>query len=106
MGALAAAGGLLLPPVAVVMIFGALYARFGELAALQRVLVGLAAAAAGLIIAAAAKMTEPLFRRAAGPAPYVAVAVFAAVGFARLPMLWVLLGALPLSLALAWWWRR
>ena len=105
-GALAAAGGLLVPPVVVVMGLGALYARFGEVPAIQGVLVGLAAAAAGLIIAAAARMTEPLFRRAAGPAPYVAVAVFCAIGLARWPMLWVLIGAAPFSVALAFWWRR
>lgn len=106
LGALAAAGGLLVPPVIVVMTLGALYAWFGEVQALQRILVGLAAAAAGLIIAAVAKMAEPLFRRAAGPAPYVAVAVFAAVGLARVPMLWVLFAVLPASLGLAWWWWR
>jgi chromate transporter len=106
LGALAASTGLLVPPMIVVMALGALYARFGALPAVQGILTGLAAAAAGLILAAAAKMTEPLFRRAAGPAPYVAVAVFAAVGLARWPMLWVLLGAAPVSLLLAWWWRR
>jgi chromate transporter len=106
LGALAAAGGLLVPPVMLVMGLGALYARFGSLPAMQGVLLGLAAAAAGLIVAAAARMCEPLFRRATGPAPYVAVAVFAAIGFARWPMLWVLLGAAPFSIALAWWWRR
>jgi chromate transporter len=106
LGAVAAAAGLLVPPVIVVMALGALYVRFGEAPALKGVLEGLAAAAAGLIIAAAARMAEPLFRRAAGPAPYVAVAVFAAVGLARWPMLHVLLAGMPVSIALAWWWRR
>ncbi|HEX2216413.1 MAG TPA: chromate transporter [Xanthobacteraceae bacterium] len=106
LGATAAAAGLLIPPVAVVMVLGALYARFGQLPAMQRILEGLAAAAAGLIIAAAAKMAEPLFRRAAGPAPYVALIVFALIALLRWPMLWVLIAAAPLSVLLAWWWRR
>jgi chromate transporter len=106
LGALAAAAGLVVPPVVIVMALGALYARYGSLPAIQGILEGLAASAAGLIIAAAAKMTEPLLRRAAGPAPYVAAAVFVAIGLLRWPMLWVLIAAAPLSVLLAWWWRR
>jgi chromate transporter len=104
-GAAAAACGLVVPPVMVVMVLGALYARFGQLPSIQGALQGLSAAAAGLIIAAAAKMSEPLFRRGTGPAPFVAVAVFLVVPL-RWPMLWVLVAAAPLSILLAWWWRR
>jgi chromate transporter len=106
LGAVAAAAGLVAPPVILVMALGALYARWGQFPALQNSLQGLAAAAAGLIIAAAAKMTEPLFRRGAGPAPYVAVAVFLMVAIARWPLLWVLAAGMPVSVLLAWWWRR
>lgn len=105
-GAIAATCGLLIPPVMVVMVLGALYAQFGELPALQGILKGLAAAAAGLIIAAALRMIEPLFRKAAGPAPYVAAVLFLGVGILRIPMLWALAAILPVSIALAWWWRR
>jgi chromate transporter len=106
LGALAAAAGLVLPPVAIVMVLGALYARFGEFPALKGVLEGLAAAAAGLIIAAAARMIEPLFRRSAGPAPYVAFVIFVAVGVLRWPLLWTLLAVAPASVLLAWRWHR
>jgi len=105
-GALAATGGMLVPPVMIVIALGALYARFGEIPAVQGILRGLGAAAAGLIIAAAARMCEPLFQRTAGPAPYVAVAIFVIVALLRVPMLWALAAAAPVSLALAWWWRR
>src|SRR5205085_7993691 len=44
-GAAVALAGLLLPPTAIVLILGALYRRFGDLEALQRVLGGVAAAA-------------------------------------------------------------
>ena len=105
-GAFAAFAGIVFPPVSLVMVLGALYARYGDVAAAQRVLIGLSAAAAGLIIAAAARMSEPMFRRALSPAPFVALAAFGAVGIARLPLLWVLLAATPISILLAWWWRR
>ncbi len=105
-GALAALAGILGPPILIVMAVGALYGKLGEVAAVQRVLGGLAAAAAGLILAASAKMAQPLFRRAAGPAPFVAIGVFAVVGLWRLPLISVLLLAMPVSIALAWSWRR
>ncbi|MBX6427212.1 MAG: chromate transporter [Variibacter sp.] len=105
-GALAAVVGLLGPPVTIVIALGALYGFFGDIPAVRRILAGEAAAAAGLIIAATAKIAEPVFRLRAGPAPFVALAVFAAVGLARWPLLWVLVAATPLSIALAWWWRR
>jgi chromate transporter len=106
LGAIAATAGILIPPVLLVIGLGALYAHFSELPAIQGMLRGLAAAAAGLIIAAAVRMWEPLLRRAAGPAPYVAAALFVAVGFLRVPMLWALAAAVPISILLAWWWRR
>ncbi len=106
LGAVAAAIGLLAAPIAIVMVLGALYALYGQYGAVPKILGGIAAAAAGLMIAAVARMAEPLLRRTAGPAPYVAAAVFAAFGIARLPMLWVLAAAIPLSIALTLWWRR
>jgi chromate transporter len=105
-GAALALIGVLGPPIVVVMILGTLYAMYGELAAAQRALTGLAAAAAGLIVAVSAKMAAPLFRRCTGPAPFVALAIFGAVGLLRVPLPWVLLVATPISIALAWWWRR
>src|SRR5918911_1176074 len=84
-GAALALAGVLGPPVVIVMALGALYARFGEFAGLQRALAGLAAAAAGLIIAVSAKMAAPLMRDWREPTPYVAVAIFAAVGLLRWP---------------------
>jgi chromate transporter len=90
----------------VVMVLGALYARFGEVAALQRSLAGLAAAAAGLIVAVSAKMAAPVLRDWRDPAPFVALAIFGAIALARLPLPWVLAAAVPASIGLAWWRRR
>jgi chromate transporter len=106
LGAAAALLGLMAPPVTIVIGLAVFYGLFGEIPAIQRILVGEAAAAAGLIIAATARIAEPVFRWRAGPAPYVAIAIFAAVGLARWPLLWVLAAATPVSIALAWWWRR
>ena len=104
-GAAVALAGLLIPPMTIVLILGALYGRYGDIDALQRVLAGLAAAAAGLIGAAVVKMSAPLLRDGA-PALGVAAAGFVAVGFLRYPLPLVLIVLAPLSIALAWWLRR
>jgi chromate transporter len=51
-------------------------------------------------------MAAPLRREWREPAPYVALAIFAAIGLLRWPLPWVLAAALPTSLLLAWRWRR
>src|SRR5882724_224699 len=84
-GAVAALAGLLIPPVAIVLTLGALYARFGDVAALQRVIAGVAAAAVGMIGGAVIKMMLPLAREGV-PALAVAAAAFAAVGILRYPL--------------------
>jgi chromate transporter len=84
LGALAALAGLLGPPMILIIAVGALYAHYGELPALRRMLTGVAAAAAGLMIATVAKMARPLFRmpskNPALIAPLIAVATFVAIG--------------------------
>jgi chromate transporter len=104
-GAAVALAGLLLPPMTIVLILGALYERYGGIDALQRILAGVAAAAAGLIVAIVIKMAQPILRKLS-PAPLVALAAFAAVGIMRWPLPWVLVVLTPLSIALAWWWGR
>jgi chromate transporter len=104
-GAAVALAGLLIPPVTIVLILGALYGRYGDVDALQRVLAGLAAAAAGLIGAMVIKMSAPLLREGV-PALAVAAAGFVAVGFLRYPLPLVLIVLAPLSIALAWSMRR
>jgi len=104
LGALAGLLAILTPAVVLVILLGAFYARYGDIAALQRVLTGLAAAAAGLIVAVSAKMAVPLFRRGWGPAPLMAIGIFIAVGVMHVPLLWALLVATPISIGLAWRW--
>jgi chromate transporter len=87
------------------MLLGALYGRYGDIDALQRVLGGVAAAAAGLIGAMVIKMGQPLLRQGA-PGMMIAVAGFVAVGVMRWPLPSVLIVLAPVSIALAAWVRR
>lgn len=104
-GALVALIGLIGPPMVLVTLVAMVYAQFGEIAALRRALIGVAAAAAGLLMSTAAKMARPLFAGGAIAAPAVALATLLGVGILRWPLPLVLLVLLPLSIALAWWRR-
>jgi len=101
-GALACLVGLLGPSVVLMIAAGAAYRRFGALPEMHGVLSGLAAAAAGAIIAAAVKMAEPLVRVRLGPEHAVALATFVAVGVLRLSLPLVLLVIVPASIGFAW----
>ena len=103
-GALAAFAGLVGVPLIIMMVCGALYSRYGEVETLRGALAGLAAGAAGLIVAMAAKMAMPLIREGQVAPLVFAFAGFAAVGLLRLPLYWVVLVLAPLSIA--WCWRR
>ncbi len=101
-GAAVALAGLLGPPFVIVSLVGLAYAWFGEIAALQRMLIGIAAAAAGLVMATCAKMAIPLFKDRFGVAPLIALATFATIGVLRWPLPWTLAVLAPLSIAIAW----
>jgi chromate transporter len=101
-GAAAGLAGLLVPPVTLMIVVGALYTRYGQLPVFRAGLSGLAAAAAGLLISSAVQMAEPMFRRRHVAGIAVGAAAFAAVGLLQLPLLWVLVVLMPVSIALAW----
>jgi chromate transporter len=102
LGGLVALVGLLGPPMALIIVIGALYAHYGDLPALRRALIGVTAAAAGLIVSTVVKMALPLFRNRAVGGPVIALATFGAIGIAQWPLPIVLVVVLPISLALAW----
>ena len=106
LGALVALLGLLGPPFLLVTLLGLLYASYGDIAVLQRVLAGVAAAAAGLTISTGLKMAGPLLRQRPGFAHALAMAAFLAVGILRWPIYWVLGVLIPCGIAVAWWMRR
>lgn len=102
LGGLVALAGLLGPPMILIIIIGAIYAHYGDLPALRQMLTGIAAAAAGLLMATVAKMARPLFRNRAVAGPLVAIATFAAIGVMHWPLPLVLAVILPVSIAAAW----
>src|ERR1700675_2348550 len=63
LGGIAAFAGLVGPPVVIVTILAALYARYGEIDALRRILAGVSCAAVGLLLSALFRMMMPLIER-------------------------------------------
>lgn len=105
-GAIAAFLGLVGPPVVIVTVLAAVYARYGEIPALQRTLTGVSCAAIGLFLAVIARMMMPLLKRRDPVALAMLAAVFIAIGILRFPLVPVLLAAIPLSFALTFATRR
>jgi chromate transporter len=105
-GGIAAFAGLLLPPMALMTVLGALYARYGEIDVLRRILAGVSCAAVGLAIAVVFRMMMPLIKKRDVIGLLLMVAVFIAIGLLRLPLATVLLAAIPLSLAINFVMRR
>jgi chromate transporter len=105
-GGLAAFTGLIGPPVVIVTILAALYAHFGEVEALRRILAGVACAAVGLLMAVVLRMMMPLLKKRDYIGLVLMAAVFAAIGLLRLPLPAVLLVAIPISIAISFAIRR
>src|SRR6476620_7775137 len=78
-GAIAAFLGLVGPPVVIVTILAALYAHYGEIEALRRILAGVSCAAVGLLISAVFRMMTPLIKRRDWIGLVVMAAVFTAI---------------------------
>src|SRR5437899_7513266 len=100
-GGVAAFAGLLAPPTAIITILAALYARYGEIDALRRILAGVSCAAVGLLIATVLRMMMPLIRTRDAVGMVILLAVFIAIGLLRLPLPAVLLVGIPCSLVVS-----
>jgi chromate transporter len=105
-GGIAALAGLLGPPMVLITILAAFYARYGEVDALRRILAGVSCVAAGLLISTVVRMAMPLIRKRDATGLLVMAVVFGAVGLSRLPLPAVLLVAAPVSIAIAFARRR
>ena len=101
-GAAAAFLGLMGAPVAIVLALAILYDRFGQVGRAPQLLLGLGAAAAGLVAATAGKLGRPLFTARSASGILVAALIFVGVGLLRWPLPAVLGAVAPLSLFLAW----
>ena len=104
-GALAAIGGLMLAPLAIVMALTLLYARYAEWAAVAGALRGMGAVAAGLVVATGLKLVGTLRHNAMGrlTCAVVALAAFGLVAVVRVPLAAVILGLGVPAVAWAWW---
>ena len=98
-GAAVAFLGLTAAPLAVGLVLGILYLRYPHLPVIQNTLGGISAAAAGMLIATGIKMLMPHRRRPA--ALFFAGLAFAGIIVVKLPLLAVLAGLVPLSIASA-----
>jgi chromate transporter len=98
-GALSALAGFILVPWTVGFTLGAVFLSYAQKAHLKGILRGVAAAAAGLIVATGLRLLLPYWRRPVA----LAFAGLAFVGLAavKLPLLMVVLGLVPLSIACA-----
>jgi chromate transporter len=105
-GGIAAFTGLLVPPMLIMTALAALYARYGEIDALRRILAGISCAAVGLLIANVLGMMAPLIGRRDVAGVAMLVIAFVAIGLVRLPMPAVLLAAIPISIAVTFLLRR
>ena len=102
-GALASVAGLMGLPIAIVLALVGIYGRYAHLPAVDRALEGMAAAAAGLVIAMALKIGEPALRKRPLATAPVIVATIAAIAWLRLPLWPVILVLGPVSIAAAAW---
>ena len=105
-GGLAAFTGLLVPPMLIMTLLAALYARYGEIDALRRILAGVSCAAVGMLGATVLRMMMPLLRRRDVSGAVMLLLVFFAIGVARLPLVPVLLAAIPVSIAVTFFLQR
>jgi chromate transporter len=99
-GAIAAASGFLLPPLVVLLPLGILYQQGAQLEVVRLALHGVAAAAAGMLLATGLKMAQSYRREPI--ALVMAALALVGVGVLRWPLLAVLVLLAPVSIYLAW----
>ena len=100
-GAVTAALGLMLGPFVIALLLGLLYARYGEMPAVQSVLYGVTLVGAGLIIATGIRMALNVKQRAVY-LPF-AGAAFVALLILHWPLPAVMIGGAVLTVSLSWW---
>lgn len=105
-GALAALAGMLLAPLALLLLIATLYSQLASTPQAQGVLRGMGAVAAGLIAATGLKLIGALKANVMGMRACAALALLSFIGVAllRWPLAWVLLGLG--TAACAWAWHR
>ncbi len=92
-GSVAATLGLLLMPMAFVLLLAMVFAEFAQVDAVRGACTGVSAAASGLVLALALRMGKTI--RSTPWQIGVAIVAFVAIGVARQPLLWVLAALVP-----------
>lgn len=99
-GAFAALAGMITAPLALVLTLAVLYAELGTHPTVTRMLGGMGAVSAGLVMAMAIKLARS--QRGGALGWLLVAAAFVMVGVLRWPMLTVLLGLGSVSIGLAY----
>jgi len=99
-GAVASLVGLIAAPSAIVIMLGVIYDRFKDDPRVEHLFAGLAAAAAGLLVAMAVKIALPLRRKPVGIV--IATLCFIAIAVLRLPLLPTMVVLASLSMLATW----
>ncbi len=99
-GSLCAISGLMLAPLVIVLLLANIYDHFANLPVLNHALTGVAAAAAGLILATSAKLAVKMERNAWSGA--IMLSAFLAVVWLHLPLIGVLFVLAPIGIGFGW----
>lgn len=99
-GAAAGVLGLILVPLVLFLVLGAIYQHFAEVPWLKGAFAGVGAAAAGLVLSVGIRFAHALKPHAWVVA--LGVATFAAIAVARLPLPLVVVALTPLGVLIAW----
>jgi chromate transporter len=100
-GAAAAVFGLMAMPLAIAVAIVELYGAVSQNPYVAAAIAGAGAGAAGLVIGTGLKIARNL--KFSPRIILVTLAAFVAIGILRLPLVWVILCMVPLSIAAAYW---
>lgn len=103
-GALAALGGMLLAPMAVVLVLASLYGQFATDPHVTGALRGMGAVAAGLVLSTGLKLSTALRRNPMGRLVSIGIAALTVLltTWLKVPLIWVVLGLGVAAIACAW----
>ncbi len=99
-GAIVAVTAMIIPAFCIILLMGFAYRQYSGLPITHFILGGVAAVGIGATLAVGAKVTSKLPRDVW--TYVIGIAVFLAVGVMRLPMVYVVIVAVPLSIGIAW----
>jgi chromate transporter len=99
-GAAAGVLGLMLVPLVLFLVLGAIYQQFADVPWLKGAFAGVGAAAAGLVLSVGVRFAHALKPR--GWVIALGVASFAAIALVRLPLPLVVIALAPLGVWIAW----